>query len=103
MIMKKIVQKNKVTAEESEILNILAEECSESVQAITKIFRFGWSSCHPDKPNWTNKEHLTEELGDLIAMIGILVKKDILSGADIQYAAEMKLEKLRKYSNIDLK
>lgn len=97
-----IKQKGKCTKEEKEILNILLEECAEVTQAISKIFRFGFESCHPDTPNTTNRKHLTEEIGDLLAMIMLTLKKDIV-GAESSFAyLEQKLEKLKQYSDIDL-
>lgn len=85
---------------DSEILNILSEECAEVIQAISKIHRFGFDSCHPDTPEKNNIDHLTEELGDLQCMINLLVKNKVVSRARLDSAAEAKLEKLRKWSNI---
>ena len=45
---------------EKEILSITQEECAEVTQVISKIFRFGWDSCHPDLTQ-NNKERLEEE------------------------------------------
>jgi NTP pyrophosphatase (non-canonical NTP hydrolase) len=98
-----IQQKGKCTPEEKEILNILLEECAEVTQAISKIFRFGFESCHPDTPDITNREHLTEEIGDLITMIMITVKKDIVDEESAFVYSGQKLEKLKHYSDIDLK
>ena len=55
-----------------EILRITQEECAEVIQAISKISRFGIDNLKPGKPK-TNREHLEEELGDLLAMIDILL------------------------------
>jgi NTP pyrophosphatase (non-canonical NTP hydrolase) len=93
---------NKITTEEAEICNILLEENAEVIQAISKIFRFGWDSTHPRNPSYTNKQHLTDELGDLICMVQLLVEKNILDGDAILFAAKIKLEKLARYSNIEL-
>jgi NTP pyrophosphatase (non-canonical NTP hydrolase) len=97
-----IVKHGKITPAESEICNILLEEASEVIQAVSKVFRFGWDSCHPDKPNWTNKDHLEEELGDLVCMIKILCDQGVVSGSAIVRATEAKMDKLKKYSNIKL-
>lgn len=88
---------------DSEILNILSEECAEVIQAISKIHRFGFDSCHPNTPEKNNIDHLTEELGDLQCMINLLVKKMVISQTKLDEAAEAKLEKLRQWSNIDRK
>ena len=100
--MKTVNVLGKIKPEEAEICNILLEECAETIQAVSKVFRFGWASCHPDKPNYTNKEHLTEELGDLVCMIKILCDKGIISMEDISRYAEFKQNKLKIYSDIKL-
>jgi len=97
-----IKQLGKCTHEEKEILNILLEECSEVIQAISKIFRFGFESCHPEHPFLTNRVHLTEELGDLHCMINLLSQKGVVNYDEIIRYSEMKLTKLKKYSNINL-
>lgn len=91
-----------MTKEISEILNITLEECAEVTQAIAKVFRFGWESAHPATPNYTNKQHLEEELGDLICMIALLEEKNIVDGNSIMFAAEKKRSKLKQWSNIKL-
>ena len=54
-----------------EVMDILQEECAEVIQAVSKISRFGIDNFKPGKAK-TNREHLEEELGDMIAMICIL-------------------------------
>ena len=80
-------------------MDILQEECAEVIQAVSKISRFGLDNYKPGKPK-TNREHLEEELGDLITMIDILHSMDIVSWTNIDRAAEAKREKLKKWSNI---
>ena len=82
-----------------EAMDILQEECAEVIQAVSKISRFGLDNFKPGKPK-TNREHLEEELGDLMAMIDILQEMDIVSFSKIDQAAEAKIEKLKKWSNI---
>jgi NTP pyrophosphatase (non-canonical NTP hydrolase) len=84
---------------EREILSITQEECAEVIQAISKCFRFGLDQVKPGKPK-TNREHLEEEIGDLLAMVEILVDKNMVSGESIEKAMEAKIEKLEKWSNI---
>jgi NTP pyrophosphatase (non-canonical NTP hydrolase) len=98
-----IKQKGKCTAEEKEILNILLEECAEVTQAISKIFRFGFESCHPETPNISNRKHLTEEIGDLMTMIMITAKKEIINEGSAFDYAEKKFVKLELFSDINLK
>ena len=82
-----------------EVLCITQEECSEVSQSVSKIFRFGWESKHP-KTGVNNKEHLEEEIGDLLCMVDILVEKCIISDQQINVARKAKREKLKKWSRI---
>jgi NTP pyrophosphatase (non-canonical NTP hydrolase) len=82
-----------------EILCITQEECAEVSQAISKVFRFGFESCHP-VTFVNNKEHLEEELGDLLAMVDILTEKCIISDSNVNIARKAKKEKLRAWSTI---
>lgn len=98
----KIEQLGKSTGAENEILNILTEECSEVIQSVSKVFRFGWDSCNPSNPEYTNREHMTEEIGDLLCMVKILIAKGIIDQDAVNLYTEKKLTKLKKYSGIDL-
>lgn len=89
----------KPTQRERDILDILQEECAEVIQAISKIRRFGWEGKHPDSEQ-TNSEHLEEELGDLTAMINILVDTSRVNRYNIVAAELKKLDKLKKWTNI---
>ena len=82
-----------------EILGILQEECAEVIQAISKIFRFGFDAQHPNEDR-NNLQRLEEELGDLVCMIGLLMNKKIVSESNVESAAELKLKKLRTWSTI---
>jgi NTP pyrophosphatase (non-canonical NTP hydrolase) len=82
-----------------EVMDILQEECAEVIQAVSKISRFGIDNFKPGKPK-TNREHLEEELGDMLAMIDILKEMGVVSGACLETAKYAKIEKLKKWSNI---
>jgi NTP pyrophosphatase (non-canonical NTP hydrolase) len=82
-----------------EVMDILQEECAEVIQAVSKISRFGLDNLKPGKPK-TNREHLEEELGDLMAMVQILQEFDIVSWANIETATQAKFEKLKQWSSI---
>lgn len=82
-----------------EVMLILQEECAEVTQAVSKCFRFGVDNFKPGKPK-TNREHLEDELGDLLAMIAILEKMGIIKQANLEAATKAKIEKLKKWSNI---
>jgi NTP pyrophosphatase (non-canonical NTP hydrolase) len=82
-----------------EVMDILQEECAEVIQAVSKISRFGIDNFKPGKPK-TNREHLEEELGDMLAMIDIMLEKNVISLANLESAKKAKIEKLKKWSNI---
>jgi NTP pyrophosphatase (non-canonical NTP hydrolase) len=83
----------------NEVMDILQEECAEVIQAVSKINRFGIDNLKPGKPK-TNREHLEEELGDMLAMIDILIVKGIVSSDNLEIAKLAKIEKLKKWSKI---
>lgn len=84
---------------ENEIMNILAEECAEVIQSISKCNRFGIDNLKPGKPK-TNREHLEDELGDVLAMIDIMLEHDIIQRDKLDIAKNNKFEKLKKWSTI---
>ena len=83
----------------NEVMDILQEECAEVIQAVSKISRFGIDNYKPGKPK-TNREHLEEELGDMLAMIDILTEMNVVSWDNMEIAKQAKIEKLKKWSNI---
>jgi NTP pyrophosphatase (non-canonical NTP hydrolase) len=85
--------------ETKEIFCITQEECAEASQAVSKIFRFGFTGIHPVNHK-SNKAHLEEEIGDLLCMIDILVEKSIISDSAVNAARKAKREKLKKWSSI---
>ena len=85
--------------QEREVMNILSEECAEVIQAISKCHRFGMDNVKPGKPK-TNREHLEEELGDLLAMVDILLEMEVVDSEALQLAKIAKIEKLKKWSTI---
>lgn len=90
---------DKMKEQEREVMNILSEECAEVIQAISKCHRFGLDNYKPGKPK-TNREHLEEEIGDLLAMVDILLEMDVVDEIVLQQAKLAKIEKLKKWSNI---
>jgi NTP pyrophosphatase (non-canonical NTP hydrolase) len=84
---------------EKEVMDITQEECAEVIQAISKISRFGIDNLKPGKPK-TNREHLEEELGDMLAMVDIMLELGIVSADNLAIAKEAKIEKLKKWSKI---
>ena len=82
-----------------EVFCITQEECAEVTQAISKIFRFGFDSVHPVTLK-SNQASLEEEVGDLLAMVDILVEKCIISDSNVNAARIAKREKLKTWSSI---
>lgn len=78
---------------------ILQEECAEVTQAISKVFRFGMNTVYPENTP-SNKEKLEEEIGDLLAMVDILIERSILSDSAINQARINKKNKLKIWSSI---
>ena len=82
-----------------EVLDILQEECAEVIQAVSKIRRFGMDNLKPGKPK-TNREHLAEEIGDVMAMIDILCSMGVVDPVNLQAAKVAKFQRLKQWSNI---
>jgi NTP pyrophosphatase (non-canonical NTP hydrolase) len=83
----------------NEILNILTEECAEVIQAISKTQRFGMDNTNPFSTE-TNREHLEQEIGDVLTMIDLLFVKGIINEENVLKAQERKIEKLKIWSKI---
>ena len=65
---------------EMEALLILQEECSEVAQAVSKCFRFGKDG---EWDGTTNGRRLEAEIGDVLALIDILVERGFISDSNI--------------------
>jgi NTP pyrophosphatase (non-canonical NTP hydrolase) len=88
---------NEVGDIDKEILLITQEECAEVTQAISKVFRFGMDDEYKGQ---TNREHLEEEIGDLMCMIDLLIDNGVISESAVMTAKHEKLNKLMTWSNI---
>lgn len=80
-----------------EVMLILQEECAEVTQAISKVFRFGIEGMHKGT---SNREHLEEEIGDLMCMIDLLIDRGIVNEMAVMIAKGEKLNKLAQWSGI---
>lgn len=85
-----------------EILTILQEECAEVVVEVSKCFRFG-----PDQmlqgADLSNIQRLEKELGDVMAMVELLVDCKIgVTDQGIIEAKMKKFEKLKQWSNLTI-
>ena len=74
-----------------ELLTITMEECGELVQACSKAIR-----CD----DYYDNEKLIEEAGDVMCMIELLHKYDLISWEDIDNRISDKKKKLKKWSDI---
>lgn len=90
----------KMTKTQYEIMNITMEECAEVIQALSKIFRFGIDGVNP-VTGVSNINHLETELGDLRAMVDLLIRSHNLSSTNITKAYINKNQKLLQWSNIN--
>lgn len=88
-----------MNSKENEILNILQEECAEVIQMVSKCRRFGMDGTHL-KDGGTNRERLTEEIGDVLCMLKLAQDFDIVDADEVSDASFRKLEKLKIWSNI---
>ena len=75
----------------NELLVNTMEECSELIQACSKAIRCG---------TYYDNDRLTEEVGDVLTMIDLLHEYDLVSWNDLDKRKEVKLEKLKKWSNL---
>lgn len=82
---------------EKEVLLIAQEECAEVTQAISKVFRFGLDAEHNGA---SNRDRLTEEVGDLFCMIQLMIESGIINIDEVDRASANKKAKLQKWSNI---
>ena len=85
-----------------EILTILQEECAEVIVEVSKCFRFG-----PDQMmagmDVTNMERLQKEIGDLQAMIELLVDNKVgVTTQGLKEAKKAKFQKLKLWSNLTI-
>ena len=82
-----------------EALVILQEECAEVVQEVSKCFRFGLNSEHY-KTGLKHSIMLETEVGDVLALVDILVEQGVLNKDNLEIAKVAKKEKLKQWSDI---
>ena len=89
---------NKLTHAEIERLALLAEECGEVIQAVSKILRHGYESYNPlDTNKETNRTLLEKELGDLQEAKRIMLAADDIHDSNIKIYAQSKYERVKQY------
>ncbi len=82
-----------------ETLDILQEECAEVIVEISKCRRFGFDSKHY-RTQLLHREMLSNEIGDVLAMVDILIDQGLVDKLSLDKAKQNKKEKLRTWSNI---
>jgi NTP pyrophosphatase (non-canonical NTP hydrolase) len=70
---------------------ITMEECGELIEACSKAIR-----CE----DYENHPRLIEEAGDVLFMIDLMIKRGLLNQKDLDKRKEIKLKKLKKWSNL---
>lgn len=81
-----------------EVMVIAQEEAAEVIQEISKIFRFGIDVAHRD--GMSHRQRLTTEVGDLLAMIDLMMDHKLIDPTQLELARQDKVRKLKIYSNI---
>ena len=82
-----------------EALVILQEECAEVIQEVSKCFRFGVDSVNY-KTGLSHKSMLEMEIGDMLALVDILVDQGIVNRDGLAIANENKKIKLQQWSKL---
>jgi NTP pyrophosphatase (non-canonical NTP hydrolase) len=83
----------------SEAMGILQEECAEVIVEVSKCRRFGLNSLHY-KTGIKHSTMLEMEIGDVLAMIDILVEQGVIDRNALEVASEEKKRKLHMWSSI---
>ena len=92
---------NKLTDAETERLDILAEECAEVIQAISKIKRHGYESDRPHyhtaSPSETNRAALEREIGHVVSSVARMYRLGDLSQVNVMDSAGIKDVEVLQY------
>jgi NTP pyrophosphatase (non-canonical NTP hydrolase) len=74
-----------------ELMVITMEECGELIQVCSKAVR--------TKKYYNNKK-LTEEIGDVVCMVGLLLENGLIDENEVEERVKIKLAKLARWSNL---
>lgn len=83
----------------SEALGILQEECAEVIVEVSKCRRFGLDSVHY-KTGIQHAKMLEIEVGDMLALVDVLIDQGILTTHGLDIAKQNKKQKLKEWSKI---
>lgn len=81
-----------------ERLIILAEECAEVQQQVAKIIRFGANTKSYYEPEFSNRDLLEKEVGDLMSLVDQLIEYGFLDHDALLAQAQKKAEKMKKWT-----
>ncbi len=70
---------------------ITMEECGELIEACSKAIR-----CE----DYEDNERMIEEMGDVYFMLSLIMERGLVKSEDIQNRIDVKIKKLKKYSNL---
>ena len=82
-----------------EALGILQEECAEVIQDVSKCRRFGIDNVYLNGQG-TQRENLVKEVGDVLAMVDVLIEQGLFNQSELDVAKSNKKIKLKKWSKI---
>jgi NTP pyrophosphatase (non-canonical NTP hydrolase) len=82
-----------------EALGILQEECAEVIQDVSKCRRFGIDNVYLNGQG-TQRENLAKEVGDVLAMIDVLIEQGVFTQIELDVARANKKQKLKQWSTI---
>lgn len=87
---------NQLTPAQAERLDLLAEECAEVIQAVSKIKRHGYESRHPDGGP-SNRNQLEKELGQVMLAIGMMEDRGDIDNEGIERGHHEKLMNIDRW------
>ena len=79
---------------QQQLFVIMMEECGELIQQCSKCLR------QQDYESDYDRKKLIEEVGDVYAMIELMVKNNIITWASVYNRAEVKKDKLKQWSDL---
>ena len=80
-------------------MTILAEECAEVIVEVSKCHRFGIDTVH-NRTGLQHRKMLEQEIGDVLALIDVLVTQGVVDPVLLSQAKAKKMEKLHQWSGL---
>ena len=74
-----------------QLMVITMEECGELIQECSKAIR---------RDDYYDNEKLTKEVGDVMCMLELMHKYDLISWNDVDKRVDKKMNKLKKWSDL---